>query len=81
MRITPTLTATALVASAAALLAVLAATPASARPEPAPTPTPTVVQPADDDLCNLERVGMQFVRCDDLTGDGVPAPSYIPEPS
>jgi hypothetical protein len=78
MRITTTLSTSALVASAAALLAILAATPASARPEPAPTPA--VVQPADDDRCLLERVGTQFVRCDDLTGAGVPAPSYIPEP-
>ena len=78
MRITTTLSTSALVASAAALLAVLAATPASARPEPAPAPA--VVQPADD-LCLLERVGTQFIRCDDLTGAGVPAPSFIPQPA
>jgi hypothetical protein len=78
MRITTTLSTSALVASAAALLAVLAAAPASARPEPAPAPA--VVQPADAP-CLLERVGTQFVRCDDLTGAGVPAPSFIPEPA
>lgn len=77
MRITTTLTTSALVATAAALLATLAATPASARPEPAPTPA--VVLTADGDRCLLERVGTQFVRCDDLTGAGVPAPSHIPE--
>ncbi|HMM95429.1 hypothetical protein [Phycicoccus sp.] len=29
--------------------------------------------------CLLERVGDQFVRCDLLTGNGVPAPAFIPE--
>lgn len=29
--------------------------------------------------CPLERIGVQFVRCDNLTGAGVPAPSYVPE--
>ncbi len=28
--------------------------------------------------CSLERVGTQLVRCDNLTGAGVKAPSYIP---
>ena len=27
--------------------------------------------------CHLERIGTQFVRCDDLTGNGVPAPAHI----
>ena len=30
-------------------------------------------------VCPLGRVGHQFVRCDDLTGDGEPAPAYVPE--
>lgn len=29
--------------------------------------------------CLLERLGTQLVRCDDLTGNGVPAPLHIPE--
>ncbi len=29
--------------------------------------------------CLLERVGTQYVRCDDNTGNGVPAPAWIPE--
>ena len=29
--------------------------------------------------CPLERIGDQFVRCDNLTGAGVAAPSYVPE--
>ncbi|HEU4755382.1 MAG TPA: hypothetical protein VFS72_01875 [Agromyces sp.] len=72
---TTTLTASALVATGAALLAAIAATPAAARPDPAQWP---VVQ-VDGDQCPLERIGTQFVRCDLLTGAGVPAPSYIPE--
>jgi hypothetical protein len=29
--------------------------------------------------CPLERIGTQLVRCDNLTGAGVEAPSLIPE--
>jgi len=29
--------------------------------------------------CPLERIADQFVRCDNLTGGGVPASSYVPE--
>ena len=29
--------------------------------------------------CSLQRVGTQFVRCDDLTGNDVPAPAFIPQ--
>lgn len=29
--------------------------------------------------CPLERIGTQLVRCDNLTGAGVKAPSWIPE--
>ncbi|TPV49412.1 hypothetical protein FJ661_15840 [Pseudarthrobacter phenanthrenivorans] len=31
--------------------------------------------------CPLERIGDQFVRCDNLTGAGVKAPFWIPEQS
>lgn len=31
------------------------------------------------DYCSLQRVGTQYVRCDDNTGNGVPAPAWIPE--
>ena len=48
--------------------------PATAKPDPGP--------PVDRDrasvACPLERVGTQFVRCDDLTGNGISAPSFIP---
>jgi hypothetical protein len=29
--------------------------------------------------CPLERIADQFVRCDNLTGNGVPAPWYVPQ--
>lgn len=29
--------------------------------------------------CLLTRIGTQLVRCDNLTGAGVPAPPWIPE--
>ena len=31
--------------------------------------------------CPLERVGTQYVRCDNLTGAGVAAPSWVPQQS
>lgn len=52
----------------------LTAVPAAARQDPG---TPT--QQASPLTCVLERVGDQLVRCDLLTGNGVPAPTYIPE--
>jgi hypothetical protein len=64
-----------LVATAALVLALGAmATPAVAVPEKGdPVPTTTT------NHCSLERVGTQYVRCDDLTGNGVPAATFIPE--
>jgi hypothetical protein len=38
-------------------------------------PAATVV---DSTACSLERVGTQYVKCDQLTGAGVPAPEWIP---
>lgn len=60
------------------LVAASQAAPAAARPDPGPkrTPTQSVHHSA---FCPLERVGDQFVRCDNLTGAGVPAPEWIPE--
>ncbi len=33
----------------------------------------------DEENCLLQRIGTQFNRCDNLTGNGVPAPAWIPE--
>lgn len=60
----------ALLASASVLASVLAASPLADPPAPAP---------ASPSQCLLERVGVQYVRCDDLTGLGAAAPEWIPE--
>ena len=52
----------------------LTAVPAAARQDPG-----APIQQASPLTCLLERVGDQLVRCDLLTGNGVPAPTYIPE--
>lgn len=41
-------------------------------------PGPPVERERTSGSCPLERVGTQFVRCDDLTGNGLPAPSFLP---
>lgn len=63
-------------AAAAASLSVmvLTALPSSARQD-AGDPAPSTLT----EHCMLARVGDQFVRCDDLTGNGVPAPGWVPE--
>lgn len=43
---------------------------------PLPDPSQAIAYTND---CPLHRIGTQFVRCDSLTGAGVPAPSWIPE--
>jgi hypothetical protein len=61
---------------ATALVALtLAAGAASARTDPGrPAPITT-----DDQInCPLERVDMQLVRCDNLTGNGTTAQTWIP---
>jgi hypothetical protein len=66
--------------AAGALLSLLilasAAPTAAARPDPGDTGAVPI------DLhrrCQLIRIDRQLVRCDDLTGAGVPAPLFIPE--
>jgi hypothetical protein len=41
-----------------------------------PPPDPSQ---ASVNRCPLERIGTQLVRCDNLTGAGVRAPSWVPE--
>jgi len=71
------------VAPAACALTLLGLTagPSSARPDAGEplTPTITTTGAGDGGQCLLERVGTQFVRCDVNTGNGVPAPVWIPE--
>lgn len=50
-----------------------------ARPDPG-NPAPSNLSPARSyPHCPLERIGRQLVRCDNLTGTGVPAPLAVPE--
>jgi len=66
----------ALAAGAALLLSLSLAPAAFARPEPQPPSIPSSSYGPD---CSLERIGTQYVRCDNLTGHDVPAPSWIHE--
>ena len=49
--------------------------PAAARQDAGPTAT----RVGHAGQCFLERVGTQYARCDDNTGNGVPAPAWVPE--
>ena len=62
-------------AAAAVIVMLLTAAPASARQD-AGVPTVTSTEKSVSD-CSLERLGTQFVRCDDLTGNGVTAPGWV----
>ena len=64
-------------AAAALLLAFLAPAPAIARQDPGTLGGMVPVMTGQ--YCPLTRIGTQFVRCDTLTGNGSPAPSWVPE--
>lgn len=67
-------------ALAIAAILVGAAAPASAGQDPGPArPSAWTASEYSSGHCPLTRVGTQFVRCDNLTGAGVPAPSWVPE--
>jgi hypothetical protein len=55
-----------------------AAGPAAARQDPGPAAA-QVGHVGHVGACLLQRVGTQYVRCDDNTGNGVPAPAWVPE--
>jgi len=58
----------------------LTALPASARQDPGSASTPTTSSSTTDEgRCALRRIGTQFVRCDNLTGNGVAAPAWVLE--
>ena len=61
-------------ASAATIIAGLSAIPAAARPHPGESIPPRF----DEWNCLLSRIDTQLVRCDNLTGAGVPAPVWVP---
>lgn len=58
-----------------ALTAVLGALPAAARQDAGPA----TGHPAAPYRCAIQRVDTQFVGCDNLTGNGVPAPAWVDE--
>jgi hypothetical protein len=58
-------------------LALAGPSPALAKPDPG---GPVVGGPATmTTVCSLTRIGTQLVHCDQLTGAGVSAPSWVPE--
>ena len=59
----------------ALLLGAALVTPAAARQDAGPAPE----QHRTSTSCPLTRVGTQLVRCDNLTGNGVSAPRWIPQ--
>ena len=71
------------IAATLALSAALAGTgglPVEARPDDGRNPnTPRVVAFEIDHDCPLRRIDRQLLRCDNLTGAGVPAPLFISE--
>ena len=69
-------TRTLVVATLLAATSGLVAGPAGARPYDG-DPAPQIVRAPGG--CELEKLGTQLVRCDDLTGNGVPAPAGIAE--
>jgi hypothetical protein len=63
-----------LTASGAGLLAALLPIPANVAYGPEATQARTLASQS----CSLERVELQYVRCDNLTGAGLPAPPWVP---
>ena len=61
--------------AATALLVALGTLPAAARQDPGPASD----EPTATYFCAIQRVGTQFVGCDNLTGNGVPAPAWVDE--
>ena len=71
------------IATATAILILLAgsaAVPAAAHPlDPDPPIATRKITFQDSSRCPLLRIDRQLIRCDNLTGAGVPAPLFIPE--
>ncbi len=65
----------ALTTTATLVAVALGAGPAAARPDAGPHVT-RITYAGE---CLLARVGAQYVRCDNNTGNAVPAPVWIPE--
>ena len=62
--------------AAATIIVGLATIPGTARPDPGGQ---FQVRFSSYENCPLKRIDTQLVRCDLLTGAGVPAPPWVPE--
>ena len=65
-----------------ALAIALGTLPAAARQDAGPALEPATTSSsstASSTRCAIERVGTQYVACDDLTGNGVEAPAWVAE--
>lgn len=72
----------ALAVAAAALVTLgLSAGPTFASPDPGPpiVPAGAVASSGEWGGCSIARVGDQYSACDNLTGNGVAAPAWVPE--
>ena len=58
----------------AVLLLALGTAPAAARQDPG-----TAELVVEQTFCAIQRVGTQYTACDNLTGNGVPAPAWVDE--
>ena len=67
-----------ILAIAAALILAIPASPQEGSLPAAPARSTSTAM-LDSSNCSLARVQDHFVRCDNLTGAGVPAPSWVPE--
>ena len=65
----------AVITSAGLVAVALGPGPAAARPDAGPAAA-TV---GHEGACFLQRVGTEYMRCDDNTGNGVPAPGWMAE--
>jgi hypothetical protein len=65
------------VAATATFIVAVSAMPAAARQDPGQINPPT--SSTGVHFCTPERVGTQYVACDNQTGNGVPAPSWVHE--
>jgi hypothetical protein len=63
------------------MLGSLVPVPVMARPIDSDPPVATrkIIFPGSSLNCPLRRIDRQLIRCDNLTGAGVPAPLFIPE--
>jgi hypothetical protein len=65
--------------AAATLVLALGLSLGIASPATAAAGAPPKAELVDSRYCELTRIESQFMRCDNLTGEGVLAPNWVPE--